>query len=177
MTVTALGSDSLLLFFGRYDHRHAATEHYRSSLDLALFGQGFGHLIHDLTAAIDMHHLAPAKEHGKLHFMSFVQKLSGSIDLDISIMIVNFRTQANLFERDNMLLFLAEFCFSLLLVQVFAIVHNPADRRLGIRRNLDKIQTQIMSFKLGILDIDQPHLVVVFIDQPDRAGSNPLIDT
>jgi hypothetical protein len=59
---------------------------------------------------------------------------------------------------------------------VFSVIHDPADRRLGVWRNLDKIQTQIMSFELGVLDIDQPHLVVIFIDQPNRACSNPLID-
>jgi len=170
------GSGGLMLFFGDDDHGHPATEHYRSSFDLAQFGQYFGNLIHNLAATIDMHHLTPAEEHGKLYFMPLFQKLHSPIDLDVPIMIVNFRTQTNLFQDNRMLLFLAQLCFSLLFVQVFSIIHNPADRRLGVRGDFDKIQPQIMGFELGILDIDQPHLIVVFIDQPDRAGSNPLID-
>lgn len=164
------------LFFRDDHHRHAATQHLRRSLDLALLGQHFGHLIHDRAAIVHMHHFPPAKQHGKLHFMTFFEEFNRAVDLDVPIMIINFGPQSNLFKGYGMLFFLAQLQFALLLIEMLTIIHDPTHRGFGVWRHLDKVQTQIMSFKLGILHINQPYLVIIFIDQPNRARSNPLIN-
>lgn len=166
----------VLLFFGGDDQGHAATEHLRLADHFAVFGQLFRNLTHHLVAVFDMHHFATAKEHCKLHLVPFFEKFHGVLGLDIAIVIVNFRPQTNFLQRHHMLFFLAQLLFAFLLVQIFPVIHDPADRRFRVRRNLHKVQSKVMGPKLGFLDINNTDLVIVFIDQADRIGSDPLID-
>jgi hypothetical protein len=31
--------------------------------------------------------------------------------------------------------------------------------------------------KLGFLDVNDPHLIIILVDQADRIGANPLVNT
>lgn len=169
-------SAALVLFFGGDDHSHAAAEYLGLAFEFAEFGQLLGDLVHNLAAVIKMHHFTPAKQHRKLHLVALFEEFDGVFDLDLAVVIIDFRPEPYLFRCHNVLFFLAQLGFALLLIQVLAVIHNPAHWRFRIRRYLDKIQTQIMGPKLSFFNINNAYLIVVFIDQADRVGSDPLVN-
>ena len=167
-----------LLGLVRPEHqRDAAAQHLGGPLDPGDLGKLGDNLIHDLIAQFHMHHLAAAKLHGKLDLVALFQELHGSIDLNLAVMIVYLGAKANLLEGNDMLFLLAFFRLALLLVDPLSIIHNPADRRLGRRRDLDEIQARLVGPVLGLLDGDDADLLIVLINQPYGADADLLIDS
>jgi len=65
-------------------------------------------------------------------------------------MLLDVRTQLDLLERDDLLLLLRLFLPLLLFVAILAEIHDPADRRLRFRRNLDEIEMLLFRHAQGI---------------------------
>ena len=68
---------------------------------------------------------------------------------------------------------------ALLLLQLeeeFAVILDAADRRLGIRRDLDEIEASGLGLHHGIGDRDNADLGPVLINQADGRNSNLIID-
>jgi len=68
------------------------------------------------------------------------------LDLEVIVVIVGMRTETKLFERNGVLLLLGLFFFLSLLVEIFFVVQNTANRRIRIRGNLNKVETQILCY-------------------------------
>jgi hypothetical protein len=64
---------------------------------------------------------------------------------------------------------------ALLLIQPLAVVHYSANRGLAHRGNLDKIQAHVTRPGQCLICIQDPHLIVRRVDQPDFFGLNPSI--
>ncbi len=99
------------------------------------------------------------------------------MDLDIPIMIIYFWTNPDFFQDNSVLLFEIELGFPLLLIQMFAVIHNPAYRRSGGWRHFYQIQLGIVCPLKGFFYINNTHLLVIFVNQPYGADANPLIDS
>lgn len=122
-----------------------------------------------------MHHFPASEEYGKLDFVPFFEEFSGVANFDIPVVVVNFGTQADFFEDNCVLLFLTQLNFALLLIKVFAEVHNSAYRRGGVGGHLHKIQSGFLRFVQCLLDADNTDLHIIFINQADRTGANPIV--
>jgi hypothetical protein len=87
-------------------------------------------------------HLAASKEYCELYLVAFLQELACVIQLDIEIMLLGFGSEPDFLESHRVvvvfLVGLPKPAF--LLIQPFAIIHYPADRRVTVRSDLDKIQ-------------------------------------
>ena len=65
---------------------------------------------------------------------------------------------------------------ALLLIEPLAVIHYPAYRRTASRRNLDKVKPRLPCHRKPILCINYPHLIVFFINKPNRAYADLFID-
>lgn len=99
------------------------------------------------------------------------------IDLDIPIMVVYFWTYPDFFQDNRVLLFEIELGLPLLLIQMLAVIHNPAYRRGGGWRHFHQIQFRIVCPLKGFFNINNTDLLVIFVNQPYGADANPLIDS
>ena len=102
-------------------------------------------IIEDLEANIRMCKLPSAKTYVELDFIAVGQEAPSLIALHLDVMIVSIRLQPNLLDLDN---FLVLTCFALffrLIVAELAVVHEPADRWVGVRRYFYQIQATLFS--------------------------------
>lgn len=126
----------------------------RLAFDLAVFGQHFDDLIHHAAAFVDVRVLPAPERDSDLHLVVVLQKANRLLDLEFDIMFACFRPQADFLELRMMLLALG-LPFGLLIFK-FAEVHDPADGRLGFRRNLDQIQASFTGLLQCLLGREYP---------------------
>ena len=83
-------------------------------------------------------------------------KLNG-LYLDLFLMLARFALAARLF------------------VDKFSVVHNPANRRSGIRRNFHEIKTGVSGDTNGFVCCDYAAVITFIVDQADLSRSNTII--
>ncbi len=82
-----------------------------------------------------------------------------------------------LFLDDGLLLVLARLARLLSrLVLELAVVHDLADRRLGVRGYFDKVEIGIRGDAEGVFDAHDAYLLATWSDQADFRYSNALVD-
>ncbi len=82
-----------------------------------------------------------------------------------------------LFLDDGLLLILARLaCLLSRLVLELAVVHDLADRRLGIRGYFDKVEIGIRGDAEGVFDAHNSYLLAAWSDQADFGHANALVD-
>jgi len=90
--------------------------------------------------------------------------------------VVDHRPELDLLDLDD-LLFLAGFGLLLLLLEpVFAVVQDLADRRHGVGRNLDQIETGFRGLGQGVCDGGGPEVGTVLVDKVNLANTDVFID-
>ena len=96
--------------------------------------------------------------------------------LGLVVVRVDLGTQL-LFLDDGLLLVLARLaCLLSRLVFELAVVHDLADRRLGVRRYFDKVEIGIRGDAEGVFDAHDAYLLATWSDQADFRYSNALVD-
>jgi len=92
--------------------------------------------------------LTSAEEHRELHFVAFLQKLAGVIDLGSQVVFVGFGPEPDFLQRSHVAdaLFVRVAYLAFLLIQPFAVIHYPADRRAAFGGDLHKVQTGFTGF-------------------------------
>jgi hypothetical protein len=126
-----------------------------------------------------MQHLPASEEDRELHAVPFLQECPGVADLDLQVVTVGFRSKSDFFQRCARVLgLLVGFANApLLLVQPFAVIHDPADRRHTVRRDLDQVQTRLLGFVQSFRPRNDTDLIVCLIHEPNLIGSNRRVDT
>lgn len=80
---------------------------------------------------------ASAEANGHLDLRTVFQELEHVFQLDVEVVFVDVWRHANFLEKDDFLILARLFFFLALLVLELAEVHNPANRWLGVRRDVD----------------------------------------
>jgi uncharacterized protein YjbI with pentapeptide repeats len=74
--------------------------------------------------------LSAAKLNGEFNFIFLLDKFTRMLNFKFEIVRIGFRPHTNLFNNDSMLLFLINFLFFALLVNILSVIHYFADRRI-----------------------------------------------
>ena len=135
-----------------------------------------GELIEQSLAQVRVGHLAAAEEDGELDLVPGVEELRGLSSLGLQVVVVDLRPDADFFQLDDVLMLAGLALLAALFVAVLAVVHEPADRRHGIWRNLDQVEPALARHLERIECRDDAHLLAVFIDEPDLADPDALVD-
>ena len=123
-----------------------------------------------------MRHFATTKTHGDLHLVAVFKKLEHIAHLYAVIMFVRIRAKLDFLDLDDLLLF-ARFGFTFLLfVFVLAEIHDLAHGRLGIGRNLDKVEPSFIGHFHGTLRRHNADVFAVRPDQADFIGADLVVD-
>jgi len=62
------------------------------------------------------------------------------------------------------------------LKQEFAVVHEPADRRFGVRRDLDQVQFGLFCRRQRLRQRQYTQLLTLSVDYPDILDRDLLVD-
>ena len=133
--------------------------------------------VDDREADVSMRHFAmTAKTQDDFDFHVFAQEINGVRDFDAEVVRVNERRQLD-FLHSRSVLMLARFFFFLgLFVAEFAEVHEAADGRNGVRRNLDKVNAVLAREREGVVELQNANLCAVVANDADFAGADFAVD-
>jgi hypothetical protein len=90
-------------------------------------------------------------------------------------MIVDHRPELDLLDLDDFLLLAGFGLFLLLLEAVFAVIQYLADRRRGVRRNLDQIEPGLCGLGQCVCDGDGSKVGTVRADQMNLFNADVLV--
>lgn len=129
-------------------------------------------MVQHFVASVLMQHLSSAEKHCELYLVTFFQKFAGMSQLDIEVVRICFGSEPDFLECGSMVLaFLsARPDFSFLLVEPLAIVHYAANRGDALGSDLDEVQVSLACFTHSHISFNYPHLIVRFVNQPNRLG-------
>src|SRR6476646_1385533 len=133
-----------LQLFRRKHHQHLAAFHARMRLDLCYLGGLLLHPAEHRHAELAMRHLTTAEAHGDLHLVAFLDELEDLLHLRVIVVVVDVRTHLDLLDLLRLLLLALLGGLLLGLVFVAADVEELRDRRVGVGRNLDQIEPDLL---------------------------------
>jgi hypothetical protein len=89
---------------------------------------------------------------------------------------VDVRTHLDLFDLDDLLVLAGFRGLLLRLVLELPEVENLADRRRGIRRDLDEVETGLRGSRQRVVDVDDAEVVTGFADQLNLRDADFTVD-
>ena len=122
-------------------------------------------------------HFAATEPQGDFNLVAVFQKLEHVAHFDFVVVAIGVRAELNLFDLDDLLLLTRLSFFLLSFVFEFAIVHDFADRRVRVWRNLDKVEPCFFCHFHGALWRYNACVFAVRPDQADIGPANAFVDT
>jgi hypothetical protein len=89
--------------------------------------------------------------------------------------IIDHRAELDLLDLDDLLLLAGFGLLFLLLEPVLAVVQDFANRRYGVRRNLDQVETGLGGLRQGVCDLNGSKVGTVRADQMNLFDANVLV--
>ena len=134
-----------------------------------------------------MRHFTAAETYGDFNPVAIVQELDSAFDLGIEVVGIDAGGHADLLDLDNLLVFLG-FLFLLqlfeallflangLFVLELSVVHDLADRRNSVRRDLDKVKVLLLGKRQGVGRGHNTKLAAVSSDHAKLLVADLLVD-
>ncbi len=123
-----------------------------------------------------MRHFPSTKTQSDFHFVAFLKKALHRPDLHFIVMVVDVGPHLDLFDLNDFLLLFGFGFFLLLLILVFSVIKDLANRRLRIWRNFHQIKAGLDRNLSGVFGGDNPTFFSCMINQQDLRYGNIFID-
>src|SRR5882757_8735240 len=149
----------------RQHHDDLAAFESRILLDLGELGDVGLDLVQELGADLLVRHFAAAVAQGDLDLVAFLEEPLHRAHLHVVIVIVDHRTQLDLLDLDDLLLLARLGGFLLCRILELPVVHNLANGRIVVRRNLDEIHARLKRHLDGHHGLDCSVVEAGLIDQ------------
>src|SRR5438874_9372707 len=120
-----------------------------------------------------MRQLAAAKDDGDNDLVLVLQKALRLLDLEIDVVLARLGPQADFLGLCVMRRLMR---LLLLLVLVFAEIHDSADARPLVRRDLDQIEVRLAGLRNRLIDRQNSELFTSWSNDPHRRYANLLVD-
>src|SRR5438309_2706419 len=112
-----------------------------------------------------------------LYLVTLVKQPHGVILLELVVVLIGARPKLDFLDGDKGLFCPGFFLLLLLFVLIFTEVNDPTDRRLSLRRNLDKVEPFAARDFDRLLRRHYAELGSVLIDYANLANPYSLVDT
>ena len=159
------------------DHDHLASFHGRLLFDLPEFLEILLDPLQELETKFAMRMLATAKPHGHLDLVALLEKLDQVAHLDLVVADIRGRTKLDFLDLNLLLFFPGGLLLFLLLEDMFAVVHDAANRWFCIRDDLDEILSCSLRCPQRIFNGNDSDLFTVCPDQSDFDCRDAVIET
>jgi len=133
---------------GHFDKADVTPRRHLLELRTALNGheiaQALRYAVENHASEFRMGQFSAAEHNCHFNLIALFDKAKRIFQLDIKVMLVNVRTQLDLFDAKGLLLLFGFFFTLLLLITKLPKVHDAADGRLCLRRNLDQVEMLLL---------------------------------
>jgi hypothetical protein len=130
------------------------------------------HPFQQLAAEVLVRHLAAPEAQRHLHLVAGFEEAGHVAHLDVVVMGVRVGTELHLLDLDRLLL-LARLGFAFLLfVLELAEIHDLADGRIGVGRNLHQVEAGLRGHVHGLGGVHDADVFAVRADQADLGGAD-----
>src|SRR5256714_108900 len=160
----------------RHHHRHLPPFHARELLDLGDFVEVVLDPHKHVHAELLVRQLAPAEPHRYFDLVALFDELVHAAHLDRVIVVIDARAQLDFLDLDDLLLLAGFVFFLLLFVFELAVIEDLADRRIGIRRYFDEIETGSGCHGERFTAPDDPHHLALLVDKAHANAADLVID-
>lgn len=157
-------------------HDHLAAFHFRKVLYAACLFGVFGDTLQQFAAKVLVRHFATPETQSNFYFVAVLKELEDITHLNFVIVRVRVRAELDLFDLDDFLLFAGLGLALLGLVFELAKVHNLANRRVCVWRNLNKIQPGFFGQNHGAGGRYNAAIFAIGANQADFRGADVLVD-
>ena len=103
------------------------------------------------------------------------RKLDDVTDLGVEVTLADLRPELHLLDGDVGRLLPRFLGLLRLLVAELAVIHDPADRRVGQRGHFDEVEIELSGQREGIGQRLDPELRPFWADDPNLTGTNALV--
>ena len=134
-------------------------------------------LLHHPETELRVRHLASTKTKSRLHLHVLAKKIDRVRHLGLEIVRINVRTELDLLHLVRVLVLAALLLPLLLLVLELAELHQPADRRIGVGRNLDEVHSLLTRQYQGVGERDDSKLLTFLANHAHLPGADLAVDT
>jgi len=158
----------------REDHDDAAALHLRVLFELGDIAQFLGQALDELETFVDVGVFAAAEDDAEDHLVLVGEELFRAVDLGHEVVFADFRAEPEL-----LVLAVVRVAFVLpllLLVFEFAVIHDPANGRLLLRRDLDEVHADFAGACQGFNRFDDTEQGAVMSDDADRRDADLFVD-
>ena len=164
------------LLFGSEDHDHLTAFELGRMLDLSNIDKLLTDAVHELSAELLVSHFASAEAQRDLGLVAVLKEALQAAQFRLEVVLIRGRTELDFLDLDDFLLGLGFLSLLLLLIAELAVIHQTADRRDCVGRNLDQIHPCILSHAEGFGCADDPDLGAIDAGQSDFRNSDLTID-
>ena len=167
---------SALMSLRPKDDEHLVPFHPRPRFDFANVRQILLQFLQNARAQFAVRHFATAKPDRGFHLVAFLQPLARVLHAIVVVVIVCAGAKLNFLDRDRYLLLLRLVRLLLRFVLKLSEVDDSANRRIGVRRNLDQIQPLLPRGANGIAHIHHAELFTFLTDHAHLRHANSFVN-
>src|SRR5213083_1204746 len=135
------------------------------------------HLLQHLPAELGVRHLAALEADGDLGLVTLLQEPAHVLELELEVVSLGLGAHLHFLDLDRRLLLARLLQPARLRVLVLAEVHDAADGRLGLRRDLDEVELLGARRLQRLLGRHDPELLALRAHHADFAGADAFVDT
>src|SRR5215469_8956332 len=131
--------------------------------------------LENLASKAGARHFAPPEEYRCLDLVALAQKTQYVVLLGLIVMVVHVDAELHFLDRDRLLVLFGLALFLLLLIEIFPIVHDAANRRLRCGGNLYKVEVTFAGHLERFVRRQDADLLAFIVDHADFARPNTLV--
>jgi hypothetical protein len=132
--------------------------------------------LENLLAQFGVNDLSSPKQNPDPKVTARLKKLLGVFHFKSNVVFINKRAEPYFLDVNDVLFFPAVFFLLTQLIFVFAVIHDPTNRRLRIGSHFDQIQIAAFGQGQGFNGIQDSQLSTVRIDYPDLFDLDAFVD-
>jgi hypothetical protein len=157
-------------------HHHVAPVLLRTLLDHRELAELLREAVEQLLAALGVGHLAAAEHDRHLDLVAPVEEADDVALLGVVVVLRDLRAELDLPHVDLRLVLARGLLLLGLLVLVLRVVEHAADRRLGLRRDLDEVEVLALRVAERLLRLHDPDLRARLVDEAHLGNADALVD-
>ena len=166
---------SLFLFRSQH-HDHLAAFELGLMFNLSHFGELRADAVHQLHAELLVSHFTAAVAQRDLGLVAVIEESHQGAELRLEVVFVRHRAELHFLDLNHLLLGLGSLSLLMFLLTELAVVHQAADRRLGVRRDLNEVNVGVLSHAQGFRSADNADLGAIDAGQSDLRNSDLTVD-
>lgn len=166
----------LLVLFWRNHHHHLLAFKLRHRFGLAVIEQRLGKLKHLGFTLLLVNDGATAEKDFNLYLVAGLEKVDSVLKQEVEVVLTNLGTKADFLNHNLGGVSLHLFLFLFLLIEKLLILNDFAYWRIRVGRDLNQIQTLIVSYLQCVADTENLWLHA-FANQANHGGSDTIVNT